>query len=144
MFPFNIRVYGILINDFREVLLSDETRNGYAFTKFPGGGLEFGEGFKDALIREFKEELNLEITVGELFYFNDFHQLSMFDSKHQLHSFYYHVNTTYWRLIDTDVQSIPLDSNKESYRWVAIDQLMPETVTFPIDKIVAEKLKHAL
>ena len=45
----NIRVYGIIINDENQVLLSDELRFGNAFTKFPGGGLEWGEGTKDCL-----------------------------------------------------------------------------------------------
>ena len=56
MKKFNIRVYGILINQNKEILVLDETRNGYSFTKFPGGGLEWGEGFKECLEREFEEE----------------------------------------------------------------------------------------
>jgi hypothetical protein len=39
MKQFNIRVYGLLINDEQQNLLSDEYRSGFAFTKFPGGGL---------------------------------------------------------------------------------------------------------
>lgn len=31
---------------------------------FPGGGIEFGEALKDALIREVKEEVGLDIKVG--------------------------------------------------------------------------------
>jgi hypothetical protein len=34
------RVYGILINDRQEVLISDEFRFGTYFRKFPGGGIE--------------------------------------------------------------------------------------------------------
>ena len=41
---FNIRVYGILINDKKQVLVSDEFIRGGYYTKFPGGGLELGEG----------------------------------------------------------------------------------------------------
>ena len=41
---FNIRVYGLLINDRNEILVSDEFRMGVFMTKFPGGGLKFGEG----------------------------------------------------------------------------------------------------
>ena len=54
---FNIRVYGILINEQNQVLVSDELIRGNYYTKFPGGGLEFGEGTRDCLVREFKEEL---------------------------------------------------------------------------------------
>lgn len=35
--------------------------------EFVGGKVESGESHKDALCREFMEELNLEIKVGELF-----------------------------------------------------------------------------
>jgi hypothetical protein len=41
---FNIRVYGLLINKQQEVLVTDEYRIGMYMTKFPGGGLEYGEG----------------------------------------------------------------------------------------------------
>ena len=56
---FNVRVYGILKDSNNHVLVSDELIRGEYFTKFPGGGLEFGEGTRDCLKREFKEETNL-------------------------------------------------------------------------------------
>src|SRR5215203_25897 len=62
---FNIRVYGILINEKKQVLVSDEFIRGSYYTKFPGGGLEFGEGTRDCLQREFMEEMNLKVEVGE-------------------------------------------------------------------------------
>ena len=57
MSRFNIRVYGILINDNKQVLVADEYIRGGMYTKFPGGGLEFGEGTRDCLKRELKEEV---------------------------------------------------------------------------------------
>jgi 8-oxo-dGTP diphosphatase len=142
MFPFNIRVYGILINDRGEVLLSDEFRNGFSFTKFPGGGLEFGEGFREALKREFLEELNLEIEVGDVFYFNEFHQPSAFDPRHQVHSFYYLVRAENWRSITAGEHSLPLREDGEKHRWIQLGKLSDALFTFPIDKLVAEKLRQ--
>ena len=52
---FNIRVYGILINEQDQVLITDELIKGHKITKFPGGGLEFGEGTIDCIKREFIE-----------------------------------------------------------------------------------------
>lgn len=141
MQKFNIRVYGILINEFNEVLVSDECRNGFSFTKFPGGGLEFGEGFKTTLTREFKEELNVDIEVGELFYFNDFYQESAFNSNHQLFSFYYFVHYPNWQQIETDKHNVPLTVEGEKHRWIPIEQLNPNEFQFPIDKIVVNHLK---
>ena len=52
---FNIRVYALLINEKNEVLITDEFRFGKEVTKFPGGGLHWGEGTIDCLQRECRE-----------------------------------------------------------------------------------------
>lgn len=138
---FNIRVYGILINENQEVLISDEHRFKTAFTKFPGGGLEFGEGIADALKREFMEELQLETEVGELYYVNDFLQTSRFDDTYQIISFYYLVKSKDIQSIKTRQTSEPLRADGEEFRWFPLAKLKKEMMTFPIDKIVAEKLQ---
>ena len=136
----NIRVYGIIINDKNQVLLSDEIRFGNAFTKFPGGGLEWGEGTKECLRRELSEELNLDLEIGDLFYVNDFAQLSAFKKNDQLFSFYYFVNAFDYSHLKTSQHTIPISEEGEKFRWVNIKDLSAESVTFPIDKIVALKL----
>ena len=139
---FNIRVYGVLINENQEVLLADEHRFKTAFTKFPGGGLEFGEGLADGLKREFREELDLEIEVGELFYVNDFLQTSKFDESYQLISFYYYVKCAGYKSINTRTSNLPLTADGEEFRWFPIEKLKKEMMTFPIDMVVAEKLSE--
>ncbi|RYY84950.1 MAG: NUDIX domain-containing protein, partial [Chitinophagaceae bacterium] len=79
---FNIRVYGLLLNDNREVLVTDEWIRGMRITKFPGGGLEFGEGTRDCLRREFEEEMQLHVEVGEHLYTTDFYQQSAYNPGH--------------------------------------------------------------
>lgn len=138
---FNIRIYGILINELNQILVSDEFRNGFSFTKFPGGGLEFGEGFKHALKREFQEELNIEVEVDELIYFNEFYQASAFNPKDQIHSFYYRVNFADWKLIEADQHEVPLTREGEKHRWIDLSELNSDDFTFPIDKIVANHIK---
>src|SRR6266498_1096170 len=86
---FNIRVYGLLINDKKQVLVSDEYIRGGYYTKFPGGGLELGEGTRDCLKREFKEEMNLDVEIGEHLYTTDFYQASAFNPAYQIISIYY-------------------------------------------------------
>lgn len=71
---FNIRVYGILINPNDEVLLIHERMGDFEFTKFPGGGMEFGEGTRDCLKREFMEEAQLDVEIVEHIYTTDFYQ----------------------------------------------------------------------
>src|SRR5437763_4335240 len=88
---FNIRVYGVLLNEKKQVLVSDEYIRGGYYTKFPGGGLELGEGTRDCLVREFKEEMGLSISVEDHLYTTDFYQVSAFNNEHQIISIYYHV-----------------------------------------------------
>lgn len=140
---FNIRVYGILRNSKNEVLLSDERRSGKEFTKFPGGGLEEGEGIKDCLIREFQEELGIEIEVGELIYLTDFYQPSAFDSKDQIISVYYEVSTQ--QIAQIQAKNKAFDFNEkaiESHRWKALNNLRKSDVSFPIDKLVVELIQQ--
>lgn len=136
---FNIRVYGILINKEQEILLSDERRYGKKFTKFPGGGLQFGEGIKDCLVREFKEELNITITVDRLFYLTDFYQPSAFSENDQIISIYYIVKTKAIEKIPAKIHSFSFSDQHqlESQRWKNLSEFSQKDVTFPIDKKVA-------
>lgn len=136
---FNIRVYGLLIHENR-ILLSDECRKGFEFTKFPGGGLEFGEGLEEALKREFREELGIDIQIKSLFYVNPHLQLSRFDQEQQLLSFYYFVSTKEIDRIHTNsFKPVPIPEG-ESHRWVSFDELIKEEFTFPIDVLVQQLL----
>ncbi len=84
---FNVRVYGIHINDRNELLVADETYRERSFTKFPGGGLEWGEGTIACLKREFEEEFQLSIQVKDLLYTTDFFQVSTFHENDQVLTF---------------------------------------------------------
>jgi len=141
MKSFNVRVYGLLKNDREEVLITDEFRFNRAFTKFPGGGLEFGEGLADGLKREFLEKLSLEIEVGELFFVNDFYQESAFNPNHQLLIFYFWVNCKNWQEISVNLEKQILTQDGEMPRWIALKDISAEAMTFPVDKMVAEKIE---
>jgi len=134
---FNIRVYGILEGSNGSVLLTDENRFGVEMTKFVGGGVEKGEGLADALKREFIEEMDLKIEIESLFYINDFLQISAFNPKDQLFSIYYKVSTHDWKRVE---ECINHPSTKQSFKWVNIHTLSKNDVTFPIDKVVVERL----
>ena len=88
---FTIRVYGLIISDQKEVLVTDEFQLNMRMTKFPGGGLDFGEGTVDCLRREMMEECNQEIEDIRHFYTTDFFQKALFWEDHQLLSIYYMV-----------------------------------------------------
>jgi len=142
MYPFNVRVYGILINEHNQVLISDEQEYGMQFTKFPGGGLEAGEGLTDGLKREFVEECNLNIDIISHFYTTDFYVKSAFNDS-QVISIYYLVKNT--GPINFNIKTVVFDFDGEgetlqSFRWVKLDGLNPEDFIFPADKRVAELL----
>jgi 8-oxo-dGTP diphosphatase len=148
---FNIRVYGILVNDKNQVLVSDEYIRGNYYTKFPGGGLEFGEGTRDCLKREFMEEMNLEVAVGDHIYTTDFFQMSAFNPAHQIISIYYAAKALEPikvplrdKIFDFDEQQLAVYKEKgetETFRFINWDDFSSESVTLPIDKIVAAIVK---
>jgi len=88
---FNIRVYGVFErNGF--LLVSEEKIKGETILKFPGGGVEFGEGTLEALKREFREELGLDVSVIQHLYTTDFFVRSFLDPNDQVISIYYQVD----------------------------------------------------
>lgn len=142
---FTIRVYGLLVNAHNEILLSKEKIGDFHFTKFPGGGLELGEGIVDCLVREFKEEANLDIQVLSHFYTTDFFQQSGFKATDQLISVYYKVASVS-DLAQLNLEEFDIENNgrieQQQFSWVSLNQLTDEQVTFPIDKLVVNMLTH--
>jgi len=143
---FVIRVYGIIVNENSEVLLSDEFQLGMKMTKFPGGGLEFGEGTIDGLKREFKEECyGQEIKKITHFYTTDFFQKALFYENKQLISIYYMAelaNPIKFRISNKPFDFQENKNGNQSFRWIKINNLNEAEITFPIDKFVAGKLKQ--
>jgi 8-oxo-dGTP diphosphatase len=152
MSNFNIRVYGILINDKQQILVADEYIRGGLYTKFPGGGLEFGEGTRDCLKRELKEELGIESEIGDHIYTTDYFQMSAFRPTDQIISIYYFAKQledlkvpVREKQYDFDEQQMDIyksTGETETFRWVDWNDLSEETVTLPIDKIVVRMIKE--
>lgn len=148
---FNVRVYGLLINEQKQVLVSDEYIRGSYYTKFPGGGLEFGEGTRDCLKREFMEEMNLEVEIGKHIYTTDFFQMSAFTPDHQIIAIYYLAKAL--EPIKAPLRDRPFDFDEremavyqqrgetETFRFINWNEFSGESVTLPIDKVVADMVK---
>ncbi|RYZ28820.1 MAG: NUDIX domain-containing protein [Chitinophagaceae bacterium] len=149
---FNVRVYGILINEKNQLLVSDEYIRGGYYTKFPGGGLEFGEGTRDCLKREFMEEMNLKVEVGEHIYTTDFFQLSAFQPDQQIISIYYLVKPL--EEIGVPLRTKPFDFDEaqlsiynlkkeiETFRFIPWANVSEDSVNLPIEKIVIRQIKE--
>lgn len=80
-----IRVAGILIeND--KILLIQHSKNDKKYWLIPGGGNDWGESTKEAVIREYKEETNIDIKVDKFLFFSE--TISPDKSRHVLNLFY--------------------------------------------------------
>jgi len=151
---FTIRVYGILLNQKKQVLVSDEHIRGNYYTKFPGGGLELGEGTRDCLKREFLEEMNLQVEVGAHLYTTDYFQMSAFNPADQIIAIYYFAKAL--EPITAPIRTIPFDFDErekkiyeekrqtETFRFIDWHDFSADSVTLPIDKIAASMVKELL
>lgn len=135
---FNIRVYGIFEHD-KHILVAEERRLNIPMIKFPGGGLEFGEGTLAALSREIREEMNLELNEFEHLYTTDFYQESVFNREHQVISIYYKVKNFDPKLIKIGTKRLDELKNDElQVKWIPIDELKALKFNFPIDRYLVE------
>ncbi len=133
-----MRVYGVLVVD-GKLLVSDEFIKGKEITKLPGGGLEFGEGLADCVVREFKEELNLTVSVKNHFYTTDFFVTSAFHVDSQVISIYYVVNAEEEIKIITSIKKFDFKKKvdgAQSFRWLDINKISENDFTFVIDRRV--------
>ena len=140
---FNIRVYGLLIDQGR-ILVTDEYRLGIFMTKFPGGALEYGEGTIDCVKREFMEELNTEIEILEHFYTTDYFQpTTLLPSEMQLINIYYLVSLNqpcHFPVTDKKFDFPEIVDGAQCFRWLKISELSANEFTFPIDKNIVQKI----
>lgn len=140
---FTLRAYGLLLHEGR-LLVADELIKGHRITKFPGGGLEYGEGLKDALVREVREEIGVEAFDVAHFYTTDFFQQSAF------HTTPMQVVSVYYTFRVHDPAAIPVVSapfqgfeggnDQERFRWIELAGASEQLVTLPIDRVVLRML----
>jgi ADP-ribose pyrophosphatase YjhB (NUDIX family) len=145
-FRFNLRVYGLIHNQHRQILVTDEFQLGIKMTKFPGGGLDFGEGTIDCLRREISEECNgQQLKNIRHYYTTDFYQKTIFYENQQLISIYYLAELdepVRFRISDRSFDFGEMKNGNQSFRWVEIKLLNPDEFTFPVDKFVVQLLKE--
>jgi len=144
---FNIRVYGLLIRNNTEILLSDEYVLDTFMTKFPGGGLEFGEGPEDCIKRECMEELGQRIEIIDHYYTTGFYQKALFYTDHQLISIYYLIKLSENPQFEISTKAFDFQdktNGNQSFRWVNIQKFEEEKMTFPIDRFVMKILRNTI
>lgn len=92
--------------------LKGEHKYSYLSNKyeFPGGKVEAVETFEQALIREIKEELNLNIEVKEY----------LFTVKHTYPDF--HIELATFMCVTKTIEELALNEHQD-VQWCAIDEL---------------------
>ncbi len=135
---FNIRVYGIAIRN-GKILLSEE-QGKHHFTKFPGGGLEPGEGIADCLQREILEETGIRIRSFRHFYTTDFFQQSAFRPEDQVIAVYYLMDADWPDTFESVTEMRFGHEYRVSFFWISLADLKEEMLSFPIDRHVCRKI----
>jgi len=147
---FNIRVYILLLDESREsLMLSDEIVDGGYYTKFPGGGLEYGEGILDCLHREALEEFGQDVEVLRQFYTSENFLQSHFIPEDQIICVYYECflaqdhngrRQPRFRVAARPYDFVEHREREESFRWRRLDEVKPEEMSFPLDQEVLVRL----
>ena len=141
-----VRVYGLIVNKSAQILLSDEYMYDRRMTKFPGGGLELGEGPEDCIKREAFEEFGQDIEIEEHFYTTGFFQRALFFENHQLLSIYYLIR--FKEPPRFHISDVPFDfddlNGSQSFRWEHLKNLKDTDLSFPVDRYVLGLLKKQI
>lgn len=93
--------------------------------EFVGGKVEAGESHADALIRECREELDITVSVGELFM-----ELTHTYPDITVHLFLYHA---------TIAEGIPQMLEHNDLRWITPAEI-PQYVFCPADDVILERI----
>lgn len=123
-----------MLNDHNELLVAEEFHFDMFMRKFPGGGLQFGEGPEDALKRELKEELDIDVQIGRHLHTTDIFVQSAFNADHQVIGIYYDVAAPPGleaRFRDVDKNN--WKNGDVTFSWRSLDEIQSADLTFPVD-----------
>ena len=141
---FNIRVYALIVKNNR-LLISEEQHGAFFLRKFPGGGLQFGEGVLQALHRELKEELDADVDSASLLCITEDFVVSFLNNKQQVIGVHYLVDLKQDYSDEfLNNNHLELENGHIQFKWVLIDSLTAEDFTSSVDKSAFEKLKQYL
>ena len=125
-----VKVVAAIIRDNNKIFA---TQRGYGEFKggweFPGGKVEAGETPKQALVREIKEELDIEIVVGGL----------IDTIEYDYPNFHLSMDCFWAEIVSGDL----ILKEHEAAKWLMKDE-MDEVEWLPADIMLVEKIKQYL
>ncbi len=143
---FNVRVYGMILDaEGERVLICNERfADGSCAQKFPGGGVELGEGVMDAWWRECQEELGCQPVMksAQLFHTSASFVRSAFRRDDQLIALYYTFQLQSNEGVSwTEEPTVsPGGESNVKVSWKRINALDFTTFRFPSDQSAVREL----
>lgn len=129
MKSYGLTVRGIIKNDSDEILIvkrHPKSRTDPEMWELPGGKVEKGEHFADALVREIKEETNLDVNVG------DFCEAVQND--------YSHKRTVQLMMYLDDVEgSVEISEEHTEYMWASIEKIESLELSSSFKKVLEKR-----
>jgi len=125
-----VRAAGVLVAD-KRILLVNHVKHGRSYWVLPGGHVTFGETLRDAVVREMKEELSLDVTVGPLVLVHEF----LAEDTHVLnHAFRVETSSLEFR--------VKPDKVLRAARWTPLDELDAVELRPPIARELRKVIEN--
>ncbi|WP_298524190.1 NUDIX domain-containing protein [uncultured Methanobrevibacter sp.] len=129
MKAYGLTVRGIIKNENNEILIvkrHPKSRTDPETWELPGGKVEKGEFFTDALIREIKEETNLDVNVG------DFAEAIQNDYSHKR-------TVQIMMYLDVTGGEVKISEEHTDWMWADIEKMRTLDVSTSLEKMLKKK-----
>ncbi len=126
---YGLTVRGIIKNDSGEILIvkrHPKSKTDPEMWELPGGKVERGEFFADALVREIKEETNLDVEIG------DFCEAVQND--------YSHKRTVQLMMYLVDVKGeVRISDEHTEFMWASMDKIRTLEISTSLKKLLEKR-----
>lgn len=127
--PYGLTVRGIMKNDDGEILIvkrHPKSRTDPEMWELPGGKVEKGEFFADALVREIKEETNLDVKIG--------------DFAEAVQNDYMHKRTVQLMMYLEDVKGeVKISDEHTDWMWASLEKIKTLEISTSLMKVLEKR-----
>jgi 8-oxo-dGTP diphosphatase len=126
---YGLTVRGVIKNSDGEILIvkrHPKSRTDPEMWELPGGKVEMGEHFTDALVREIKEETDLDVEVG--------------DFCEAIQNDYSHKRTVQLMMYLTDVEgSVKISEEHTEFMWASLEKIKTLGISTSLEKLLKKR-----
>ena len=127
--PYGLTVRGIIKNNANEILIvkrHPKSRTDPEMWELPGGKVEKGEFFADALVREIKEETNLDVNIG--------------DFAEAIQNDYMHKRTVQVMMYLCDVKGeVKISDEHTDWMWADLEKIKGLEISTSLKKVLEKR-----